>query len=55
MCLQHWKMVPKSIQDQVYEFYEPGQCDGDPRPSKAWLEAAHEAIKAVREMEEGPV
>lgn len=46
MCFKHWKMVPKSLQDEVYKHYRSGQCD-DKRPSKEWFKAAHDAIDYV--------
>lgn len=50
MCLKHWKMVPKALQDAVWATYRPGQC-GDKRPSREWLTAARAAINAVWEKE----
>lgn len=46
MCKVHWFMVPKNIRNKVWEHYRPGQCD-DKRPSKEWLDAADQAIRAV--------
>lgn len=46
MCKRHWFMVPKSLRNRIWETYRVGQCD-DLRPSKAYCEAAIEAVKAV--------
>ena len=46
MCYKHWKMVPKEIQNRVWKYYRPGQCD-DKKPSKEWIDAANDAIDAV--------
>lgn len=46
MCLKHWKMVPKPLQDRIWATYVPGQeVRKDPTP--AYLDAADEAIAAV--------
>lgn len=50
MCLQHWRMVPPSVQGRVWQTYRPGQCD-DKRPSESWHQAADEAIRLVWERE----
>lgn len=50
MCRRHWYMVPTHIRRRVWLHYRAGQCD-DKRPSRAWHEAADEAIKAVWERE----
>lgn len=46
MCLKHWRMVSKRIQNLVWAYYRPGQCD-DKAPSKAWMAAADAAIAEV--------
>lgn len=46
MCLKHWRMVPRAIQQRVWGEYRQGQCD-DKNPSKAWHSAADAAIAAV--------
>jgi hypothetical protein len=46
MCRRHWYMVPYAIRRRVWDAYRPGQCD-DKRPSKAWRQAADDAIAAV--------
>lgn len=50
MCLRHWRMVPKDLQQFVWQHYRPGQCD-DKNPSNAWFEAADAAIDAVYNLE----
>lgn len=50
MCKPHWRMVPRTLQRQVWATYRPGQCD-DKSPSEAWLTAADAAIQAVWDQE----
>lgn len=50
MCLPHWRMVPRHMQQAVYAHYRVGQCD-DKRPSREWLDAADAAIDYVFELE----
>lgn len=47
MCRKHWFMVPRALQDAVWDAYVPGQCDFDPLPSDEWHAAADAAIEAV--------
>lgn len=47
MCRRHWYMVPRPIRLRVNAAYRPGQCDLNPMPSRAWLDAANSAINAV--------
>jgi hypothetical protein len=47
MCRRHWFMVPKSLRDEVWRTYQPGQCDLEPHPSEDWHRAADAAIAAV--------
>jgi hypothetical protein len=46
MCRRHWRMVPSTIQDEVWQHYRPGQCR-DRQPSRAWHIAADAAIAYV--------
>jgi hypothetical protein len=46
MCLAHWRMVPRSLQNEVYRHYREGQCE-DMGFSRAWHYAAYRAINAV--------
>lgn len=50
MCRTHWTMVPRDLQDDVYEQYRRGQCN-DRRPSKSWLLAAARARREVARLE----
>lgn len=50
MCRAHWARVPREIQRRVWGAYRKGQCD-DMRPSRAWLDAADDAIAAVAALE----
>jgi len=50
MCLEHWRMVPRVFQQQVWKHYRPGQ-ENDKRPSKTYLAAAAAAIEAVARKE----
>ena len=54
MCLAHWRMVPRSIQQAVWRSYRTGQCE-DRRPSAAWHQAADAAIGFVARLEKQPV
>jgi len=36
MCLNHWRMVPKQLQQSVWKHYRPGQED-DKNPTKEYL------------------
>jgi hypothetical protein len=50
MCRRHWFMVPKKMQDAVWDEYIPGQeVRKDPTPD--YLDAAHAAIEAVAKKE----
>lgn len=50
MCARHWRMVPKAIQADVWDTYEPGQ-ERRKDPSPAYLYAATSAIAAVAKRE----
>jgi hypothetical protein len=52
MCLKHWRMVPRDIQNKVWATYQEGQEQGKATPSKEWHEAADEAIEAVYKKEQ---
>lgn len=47
MCRRHWFQVPVGIRRRVWAAYRLGQCDLDPMPSRAWVDAATEAVNAV--------
>lgn len=50
MCLAHWRMVPKPLQDAVWDAYVPGQ-EQRMDPSGGYLVAATAAIEAVAKKE----
>lgn len=50
MCKRHWSLVPRPLQQAVWQHYRPGQCD-DMRPSREWHTAADAAIKHVAKLE----
>lgn len=50
MCARHWRMVPTPLQAKVWVHYVPGQ-EVRKDPTRAYLEAASAAIKAVAERE----
>lgn len=50
MCGRHWRMVPATIQREVWKHYREGQCV-DKRPSAEWHRAADAAIGAVALLE----
>jgi hypothetical protein len=52
MCLSHWRLVPKPLQRQVWLHYRKGQ-EADKNPSREYLAAADQAIKAVEQIEFG--
>lgn len=51
MCARHWRMVPMDVQERVYSYYVPGQCQDNPRPTREWLDSAYLAIAIVAETE----
>lgn len=46
MCLRHWRMVPKDVQDLVWAHYRSGQ-EIDKQPSHAYLMAQRSAVWSV--------
>ena len=52
MCLQHWKMVPKDMQNNVWNNYRQGQ-ENDKRPTIAYLKATRLARCFVAFKEKG--
>ena len=50
MCLRHWRMVPRKLQEQVWATYRPGQ-EIDKQPTTIYLIAQKAAVDAVREKE----
>lgn len=51
MCLAHWRMVPRELQQRVWATYVAGQ-ERTKSPSRAWLDAAKAAIQAVWQREQ---
>lgn len=51
MCRRHWGMVPKPMQDAVWQSYQPGQELGLHEPSNAYVFAVGAALKAVADAE----
>ena len=50
MCARHWAMVPKHLQQRVYDTYRAGQ-EIDKHPSREWVFAARAAVNSVQELE----
>lgn len=50
MCRTHWRMVPRPLQDAVWDTYVPGQEERKD-PTMDYLDAAEAAIAAVAVME----
>lgn len=53
MCLRHWRMVPRPLQQAVWATYRPGQ-ERDKAPSADYLTNAKAAIDAVAMREREP-
>lgn len=54
MCLKHWKMVPKAVQDLIWAHYRPGQ-EIDKKPTVAYLAVAFVSISCVALKEGKPL
>jgi hypothetical protein len=54
MCPQHWRMVPRALQQAVWATYVRGQ-EVTKTPTREYLRAAHRAILAVADAEKIPV
>jgi hypothetical protein len=50
MCLPHWRMVPKPLQQRIWANYVPGQ-ETKKNPTRGYLAVANEAIRLVAERE----
>lgn len=46
MCLRHWRMVPKKLQQDVWRTYVPGQ-ENRKDPTDEYMKAHRAAIAAV--------
>lgn len=47
-CKRHWFMLPVSLRNKIWDTYRPGQ-EIDLRPSKEYLDVAHEVQEWIRE------
>lgn len=52
MCLKHWRMVPKTFQNEIWKYYRPGQ-EVDKKPSQDYVKATQLARAIVRLREAG--
>lgn len=50
MCKRHWFMLPKSMRDEIWRTYRPGQCD-DWKISKSYAEIAIKCVTFIAERE----
>jgi len=46
MCLKHWCLVPRPLQQAVWQHYRAGQ-ERDKAPTSAYVAAALAAVRAV--------
>lgn len=46
MCLQHWRMVPKAVQELIWKHYRPGQ-EIDKRPTIEYIATAFVSVSCV--------
>jgi hypothetical protein len=46
MCLRHWRMVPRELQQRVWATYVSGQ-EVRKDPTKEYMEAQRAAVQAV--------
>lgn len=54
MCYKHWRMVPKLVQDLIWNHYRPGQ-EIDKQPTIEYLAVAYVAISCVALKEGKPL
>ena len=54
MCLHHWRMVPLTLQAEVWRWHRPGQ-ETDKGPGYLYLVAMKNAINAVAGQEGQPL
>ena len=52
MCAKHWRMVPKALQNQVWQHYNPGQERFNAAVTQEYCRVTAEAIKVVWEKEQ---
>lgn len=48
MCIAHWKLVPKHLQQDVWNAYTNGQEQDHSRINDNWKTAVDAAVRAVR-------
>lgn len=46
MCLTHWRMVPKAVQDLIWKHYRVGQ-EIDKRPTIEYIATAFVSVSCV--------
>lgn len=46
MCLKHWRMVPKAVQELIWKHYRSGQ-EIDKRPTIEYIATAFVSISCV--------
>lgn len=54
MCFKHWRMVPKTVQDLIWEHYRRGQ-EIDKKPSVEYICVAFVSISCVALKEGKPL
>lgn len=54
MCGEHWRLVPKAVQQLIWKHYRPGQ-EIDKRPSIDYIAAAFISISCVALKEGKPL
>lgn len=47
-CYTHWRRLPKSLRDKIWEAYRLGQ-EADMRPSREYLDVADEVQRWIKE------
>ena len=52
MCLKHWRMVPRTFQDDIWKHYVPGQ-EIKKNPTSDYLKAQQRAVAMVVMKERG--
>lgn len=54
MCLKHWRMVPKGVQDLIWKHYRTGQ-EIDKRPTIEYIATAFVSVSCVALKEGKPL
>lgn len=50
MCRKHWRMIPKRMQDELWDAYVPGQ-EIRKDPTSEYIEVAMRLVRYVQEKE----